>query len=285
MTLVAFCCGKGSPGVSTIACLAGAVWPAGRRTVVAECDPSGNDLAARFGLSPRIGMTSLVLAHRRVEHSEESFDHHLQTLPGGLEILAGPLNPDAATSLDRELGAAGLAVFPKAIDLVVDCGRVLTSAPGQQEILNKADHVVVVTKPDAAGLAHTLWTLDVVRSLAQGTTSVVVVGSSQFSAGEIEQAFQAKMVGVLPFDEKSAATVCGSPGKTKRFARSSLVVSARSLVARVLDLSTLGDDTGVPTAGTHWTDHDGRSAVLRTGCGPMSTLELATFGEQDTDPS
>lgn len=280
MTLVAFCCGKGSPGVSTIACIAGAVWPAARRTVVAECDPSGNDLAARFGLSPRIGMTSLVLAHRRSEQSEATFDPHVQTLPGGLEVLAGPLNPDAASSLDRELGAVGLGVFPQAIDVLVDCGRILTVAPGQQEVLKAADHVVVVTRPDAAGLAHTLWTLDVVRNLTKGTSSVVVVGSSRFRAGEIEQAFQAKMVSVLPFDEKSAAMVCGSPGKTKRFARSSLVVSARRLVDRLLDHSNLGDGTEVRTA---LTDDDDRNAALISAFGSTSSLELGTCREQDSD--
>ncbi len=279
MTLVAFCCGKGSPGVSTIACIAGAVWPVGTRTVVAECDPSGNDLAARFGLSPRIGMTSLVLAHRRSEHSEATFDPHVQTLPGGLEVLAGPLNADAASSLDRELGAAGLAVFPKAIDLLVDCGRIVSAAPGQQEILKAADHVVVVTRPDAAGFAHTLWTLDVIRSVAKGTASVVVVGPSRFRVGEIEQALQVKAVGALPFDEKSASMVCGSPGKTKRFARSSLVVSARRLVDQLLDHSDLGDDAEVRTS---LTDDDDHNAALSNAFGSKSQLELAASGEQDT---
>ncbi len=52
VTLIAVCSGKGSPGVSTLACVAGAVWPPDRRIVIAECDPSGNDLAARFGMSP-----------------------------------------------------------------------------------------------------------------------------------------------------------------------------------------------------------------------------------------
>jgi MinD-like ATPase involved in chromosome partitioning or flagellar assembly len=280
MTLVAFCSGKGSPGVSTIACIAGAVWPAGRQTVVAECDPSGNDLAARFGLSPRTGMTSLVLAHRRSEHSEATFDPHLQTLPGGLEVLAGPLNPDAASSLDRELGATGLAVFPNAIDLLVDCGRIVSAAPGQQEILKAADHVVVVIRPDAAGIAHTLWTLDVIRNVAKGSSSVVVVvvGSSRFRVGEIEQALQVKTVSVFPFDEKSAAMVCGSPGKTNRFARSGLVVSARRLVDRLLDRSKLRDDAEVDSS---LTDDNGRNSALSNGFD--SRLELAAYGEQDTD--
>ncbi|MGD0378817.1 MAG: hypothetical protein ABSC30_02415 [Acidimicrobiales bacterium] len=192
--------------------------------------------------------------------------------------MAGPLNPDAASSLDRELGAVGLAIFPEAIDLLVDCGRILTAAPGQQEILKAADHVVVVARPDTAGLAHALWTIDVVRDLATGTSSVVIVGSGRFRVGEIEQAFQAKSIAVLPFDEGSAAMVCGSPGRTKRFARSDLVVSARRLVDGLLDQSNLDDDHEACPA---LTDDDSRMAALSTAFSSTFSLEVEALGEQD----
>ena len=239
MTLIAFCSGKGSPGVSTLACVTGAVWPSHRPIVMAECDPCGNDLAARFGLSPRIGMTSLVIAHRHREHAEPSFSVHLQSLPGGLEVLVGPVNPDASGSLDRELSIVGTAIFPKEVDILVDCGRVLGGTAGQQEILQSADRVVVVSGPELADLAHAQWTVDLIRDLVHDAKpSLVLVGSGRFGSAEIEQALHVPPLAVIPHDENSAAMVCGSPGKAKRFARSALVDAARQLVDRLTCTTT-----------------------------------------------
>ena len=234
MTLIAFCSGKGSPGVSTLACVVGAVWPSTRPVVMAECDPSGNDLAVRFGLSPRIGMTSLVLARRHRDDTKPSFDAHLQSLPGGLGVLVGPVNPDASGSLDRELSAVGAGIFPESVDVLLDCGRVLGAHGGQRELLQSADRVVVVSRPDIADLAHARWTLDLVRELPGGVeVSLVLVGSGRFGSAEIEHALTARPLGVMPLDVASAAVVCGSPGRAKRFARSPLVAAARQLVDRL----------------------------------------------------
>jgi MinD-like ATPase involved in chromosome partitioning or flagellar assembly len=228
MTVVAFCSGKGAPGVSTLACVVGAVWPRGRQIVVAECDPSGNDLVARFGLSPRIGMTSLVLARRRSDEPQ-ALSSHVQLLPGGLEVLVGPVGPDAAGSLDRELFSVGPA-FPEGIDVLVDCGRTLPEARGQQGVLRAADQIVVVTRPDAAGLAHAAWTLDFVRGLeGSGENSFVVVGPNGYAVREMEESLRARHLGTVALDHQSAAVACGAPGRRNRFARSNLVASARRL--------------------------------------------------------
>jgi hypothetical protein len=187
-------------------------------------------------------MTSLALAQRRSERWDATFDLHLQSLPGGLEVLVGPVTPDAASSLDREFASAGAAMFPREIDLLVDCGRVLSSAPGQQEIVKAADYVIVVSRPDAAGLAHALWTLDIVRNLTEGVSSLVVVGSLQFSIGEMERVFGTRLLGAIPRDEKSAAMACGAPGRSRRFARSDLVTSARHLVDQILSPRAIGHE-------------------------------------------
>ncbi len=278
MTVVALCSGKGSPGVSTLACVAGAVWPLQRHIVVAECDPSGNDLAARFGLSPRLGMASLVLANRRPESRVAKFDDHVQRLPGGLEALVGPVSPDAASSLDRELAEAGHVIVLEGVDMMIDCGRMLADAPGQRVVLKAADHVVVVTRADAAGLAHTLWTLDVARSLVTtGTISFVVVGPSQFQVKEIEQAFQAIHLGTIPLDEKAAAMACGMPGKPSRFARSSLVASARGLVDRIL--SSPDPDSKGSGGNKLGVGHRARSLLVAP---PLSGPTLQSNGSMET---
>ncbi len=104
VTTVSICSAKGSPGVSTLACAMGAVWPVERRIIVAECDPSGGDLAARFNLSAKRGMSSLVLEARRSPAAMMlDLQPHLQTVPGGLELLAGPTGAGASKTVDTEL--------------------------------------------------------------------------------------------------------------------------------------------------------------------------------------
>jgi MinD-like ATPase involved in chromosome partitioning or flagellar assembly len=88
MSLFALASLKGAPGTTTLACLVAATWPLDRRVVVAECDPCGGDLAARFELSTAKGCLSLATAARRDWDSVE-VDPHIQRLPGGLEVLVG----------------------------------------------------------------------------------------------------------------------------------------------------------------------------------------------------
>ena len=62
MSMVALASAKGAPGVTTTAVALGAVWP--RRVLVAECDPAGGDLAARFRLPPEPNLVALGMAAR-----------------------------------------------------------------------------------------------------------------------------------------------------------------------------------------------------------------------------
>jgi MinD-like ATPase involved in chromosome partitioning or flagellar assembly len=207
---------------------------------------------------------------------EKTLDAHVQHLPGGLETLVGPASPDAAASLDRELGVVGATIFPPNIDVLVDCGRVLSGARGQEEILKAADQVVAIVRPDPAGIAHALWTLDLVRSLATGgRVSVAVLGPSSFQVGEMKKALQVRLLGVIAFDHKSAAMVCGSPGRPKAFVRSPLVASARRLVESMLNQPGIGDE---PSGGTELADDQ---LVLETAIGRTSIssrIDLPTPG-------
>ena len=104
MTIVTICSSKGSPGVTTLACAIAATWPQNRRILLAECDPSGGDIAARFGMSAKRGMTSLVLESRSSQGSAlPNVERHLQRLPGGLEVLVGAVGASAARMVDDQL--------------------------------------------------------------------------------------------------------------------------------------------------------------------------------------
>jgi hypothetical protein len=199
-------------------------------------------------------------------------DAHVQTLPGGLEVLVGPVSHDASSSLDRELGAVGPAIFPPDLDILVDCGRVLSGARGQQEILKAADQVVVIARPDAAGLAHAQWTLDLVRNLTtKNVTALAVVGPSPFAVKEIESTLRASLVGGIAFDHQAAAMACGLRGKPSRFVRSNLVASTRNLVSRLLiQVETVSE----VSSAVEMLDVHPRAAWSTTS--PASCDELAT---------
>jgi MinD-like ATPase involved in chromosome partitioning or flagellar assembly len=258
VTVVALCSAKGSPGVTTLACVLGAVWPVGRPVVVAEWDPSGGDLALRFGLYARRGMTSLVLARRQESSAgDASLVPHTQSLPGGLEVLVGPVGADSATALDHELAKVSGPVFP-ADNALVDCGRVIPGAPGQRRMLAQADRVLVVSRSDASGLGHARWALDRIRALDRtGITSLILVGEGQFGVRDASSALGIEVLEAVPDDPSAAAVACGAPGKAREFARSRLVASARRIVDRILcevssrtaDVGTLTDvrDTGEDT--------------------------------------
>jgi hypothetical protein len=189
-----------------------------------------------------------------------------------LEVLVGPVSHDASNALDRELSTLGRAIFPAELDILVDCGRVLSAARGQQEILKAADQVVVIARPDEAGLAHAQWTLDLVRSLTlKNATALAVVGPSPFGVREIELALQASLVGVIPFDNQAAAMACGTRGKPNRFARSNLVASTRNLVDRLL---IQAESFSQLSSGVEMLDEDARAAGNEAF--PSSRYELAT---------
>ena len=167
MTTISVCSAKGSPGVTTIACALGAVWPAERRVAVAECDPSGGDLAARFRLSAKRGMTSLILdARHGVATGTLDLEDHVQIVPGGLEVLTGPTGAGASRTVDAELpdclvrlaaAAASRNGPTAAYDLVLDCGRIQLGAVGQAAAIRLSDHVLVVARPTAEAVASTRW--------------------------------------------------------------------------------------------------------------------------------
>lgn len=167
VTTISVCSAKGSPGVTTLACALGAVWPAERRIAVAECDPAGGDLAARFMLSAKRGMTSLILEARHgLATATLELDDHVQIVPGGLEVLTGPTGAGASRTVDAELpdclvrlaAAAGRRSGPTVgHDLVLDCGRIQLGAVGQAAAIRVSDHVLVVARPTAEAVASTRW--------------------------------------------------------------------------------------------------------------------------------
>jgi hypothetical protein len=283
MTTIAVCSAKGSPGVSTLACLLGAVWPQPRRVVVAECDPSGNDIAARFGLSPLVGMTSLILSTRRDQGAP--FESQVQVLPGGLEVLVGPVSPDGAHRLDRELHDAGVAIsFSVPADLIVDCGRLDPFAIGQRAVIGVADHVVLLVRPDGAGIAHARAAVASLGELRGGARQswFVEVGPSPFDDCDIARVIGVSKAGSLPLDHVAAAMVCGCPGPPRMLARSGLVHATRR-IADVLVQRSVDDQDALERSGRPESRTDGERAGRRDRSGRRSVVSAPVHAGDDAD--
>jgi hypothetical protein len=84
MSLVAFVAGR-SPGLTTAVHALASAWPrepSERRVIVAELDPSGGTLAARYDLKPEPGLTNLAAAGRRGLNPDTVL-RHCRRRPGG----------------------------------------------------------------------------------------------------------------------------------------------------------------------------------------------------------
>jgi MinD superfamily P-loop ATPase len=244
VTVVSMCSAKGSPGVTTISCAVAAVWPADRSVVVAECDPSGGDLAARFGLSAKRGMSSLMLDARHTNFEPTQIRDHLQTLPGGLEVLVGPTGAGASRTVDSQLTGCLARLLEHRVgdsedlhDLVLDCGRILLGAPGQVAALAAADHVLVVARPTVDSVASTRW---IAERLSRGnpegaSASLVLVGDGPVLSSEAASVLGLEVIALVPEDRVGSAALRGDSVKPGRLARSALVSCARSLVLKLLE--------------------------------------------------
>ncbi len=253
VTTVSVCSAKGSPGVTTLACALGAVWPAERRVMVAECDPSGGDIAARFGLSAKRGMTSLILEARRSgSKTALELEDHIQVVPGGLEVLAGPTGARASGTVDTELPEclvhltmSGEDHGPPAVrDLVFDCGRIQLGAAGQAAAIGASHHVLVVARPTVEAVASTLWIAERLNQRRDprgfletdiGAAGLVLVGSGTVSPSQAAAALGLPLIAVVADDRAAASALRGEPLSSWRLARSALVDSVRELAAALLE--------------------------------------------------
>jgi MinD-like ATPase involved in chromosome partitioning or flagellar assembly len=268
VTVIALCSAKGAPGVTTLACALAAVWPRDRMITLAECDPSGGDLAARFGISAKQGMASLALECRSLpEPGAVHFRRHLQTLPGGLEVLAGPSGASAARTVDAEVPKVldllicdGAAHESRAEDLILDCGRIQPGAVGQVAALAVADLALVVTRPTAEAVSSTRWIAELLsrsqrrvgavatpdyesespsfrrtevgsHPSTQPMARLVLQGDGPVSALEAAATLKLELAAAIPTDNTGAAWLRGEAVRQWRVAASPLVRSANAIVA------------------------------------------------------
>jgi MinD-like ATPase involved in chromosome partitioning or flagellar assembly len=249
--------------VTTLACVLGAVWPSDRAVVVAECDPSGGDLAGRFGLSTRHGVTSLVLTDRQQIGQRPDYRDHAQQLPGGLDVLVGPTGADSAMALDRELGMSSSDLIHEDCDLLADCGRLLPGATGQGKVIRSSDGVLLLVQPDVSGIANARWATSRIRELSHAPVFAVIVGAGTFKSAEVSDELHVSVLGTIPFDPRAARMACGVPGTAKEFVRSGLVAFAREIVITLIETTSVGSGLGHGNGRKRNRDRGNRHRILQ----------------------
>lgn len=251
MPVLAVAAAKGSPGVTTLAvALAGLLPPP---ALLADLDPAGGDVWLRFRdgagrpLDPDRGLLSFAAAALR---GPGDVTDHLQVLDGGLPVLCGVTGPDQVAALTPSWPAveAALAAHPGAV--VADLGRV-TAVPSASPLLRAADVLLLVSRTDAASLAHLR---DRVRSCAEtrggrrgatgaaasaatGLGVVLVAPRRERSAADDVQrlldaaGLPARVLGAVVDDPRGALVLSGARGGAP--GRTDLVRSVRGLLPAV----------------------------------------------------
>ncbi|MEJ7633997.1 hypothetical protein [Aeromicrobium sp.] len=245
----------GSPGRSTVALgLASATAAQGVDTVLVDADTYGGSQGQ--ALSVLDDVSGIVAACRAANTGRAGeVVEQLLDIEENLRLLTGlpraDMWPQVRTgALDLVLGrlrsAAGL--------LVVDCGFSLEAGSGPAahrnqstlQVLEQADLVVAVGRPDPVGLARLVRGLHDLAEVLPGRTPTVVVNMTRASLGwrerEIDAALR-RLTGIapttyLPFDQPGLDLAAVS-GRTPREAAPSspfvtrIEVLARELVAQV----------------------------------------------------
>jgi MinD-like ATPase involved in chromosome partitioning or flagellar assembly len=236
MSMVVLASAKGAPGVTTATVALAGVWP--QRVVIAECDPSGGDIAARFGLAPAPGLLSLA-SQARHQLRAESLRSHLQRLPpGDVPVLMGVQAPEQAVALGRVWGLLPGALAGLGADVLVDCGRLLPDAP-TEHLVNAADLTLLIAQPTVEEIAHLEWRLGILEQSGR-QTAVVLAGEEPYDRRTVASrlaadGLRAPVLGVLADDPEAASELCGRPRRRRSsaLARSYLVRSARELAERL----------------------------------------------------
>ncbi|WP_236725220.1 carbon monoxide dehydrogenase maturation protein [Amycolatopsis orientalis] len=233
--------------MTTLAVALAMTWPHAEsmRRLVAEVDPSGGDLAMRFGLPGSPGLVSLVAAARRIHDPAVVWDH-TQALPGGARALVAPPGGTHARAALSTLATAPdgplLPVVARDMDVVVfaDCGRVDPGSPAEA-IARRADALVLVTGTQGDDLAHAAVRLG---DLARWTPrpGLLLTGDG-YPTVDVERELGIPAIGRLPHDPVAAATLTGRrpPPARRRGTNAGLAHHAAALAR------TLAEPVG-PTA-------------------------------------
>jgi MinD-like ATPase involved in chromosome partitioning or flagellar assembly len=239
MSLVVVAGAPGNNGVSTSTMMLTALAPQGQSVAMAECDPSGGDVAGWLNSS---GHPSWVSAIASPDRSWETFCRHMQKLPSGQRVMVAPARSVRAATAVTEAADRYGKMLSALSDVVVfaDCGRTTELTRWHQ----LADLVVVQVRQEAGSAYATVSrvdrTIELVRRLQQAHSRVrlLVVGERPYASAEIAELAEVELLGSVPDDANAAALASGAWTIGKGPGRSRLAKAFGPIAARVVDQVT-----------------------------------------------
>ncbi|MFJ9121316.1 hypothetical protein ACIRJO_38045 [Streptomyces sp. NPDC102394] len=243
MAVIALAGCSGAPGVTTSALALLLSWPleAGRRMILAECDPDGGAVLhglLQGTLGERYGLRNLSVAARKGEFSEAfwrqlidlSSEDGKQDSPHDRLLLPGLTDPTQSASLGQVWKI--LAQMFRGIDaesghdVLIDLGR--RGAYGPSGVLaEQADVTFVVVR-------NTLRCLQAaggrVRALEErvGDVGLLMINEGPYPAGEVQRVLQVPVIATLPYAPKDARVLSDGAEQPRHFTRSPLMKAART---------------------------------------------------------
>ncbi|WP_371648012.1 MULTISPECIES: hypothetical protein [unclassified Streptomyces] len=243
MAVIALAGCSGAPGVTTTGLALLLAWPlqAGRRMILAECDPDGGAVAhglLQGTLGDRYGLRNLSVAARKGEFSD-AFWRQLIDLsrtdgqgksPRERLLLPGITDPAQAASLGPVWTV--LSEMFRGIDtmsghdVLIDLGR--RGAYGPSGVLaEQADTTVVVARNTLRGLQAAQGRVRALRDHL-GDVSVLMINEGPYPVGEVRRVLQVPVTATLPYAPVEARVLSDGTEAPRRFTRTALMKAART---------------------------------------------------------
>lgn len=247
----------GAPGRSVVALsIAAATAAGGTDTVLVDADTYGGALGQLLGVLDDVSGLAAACRAANQGRGHEVVEQLLDIDPG-LRLLTGLPRPDMWTQVRPGALDVVLAQLRATANLVViDCGSSLESATGPAgrnqttlQVLEQADAVVVVGRPDPIGLSRLVRGLHDLVEVVPQTPPIVVVNQMRGSLGWGEREVTATLsrltgrepVAFLPFDQSSLDLAAMSGLSPREAARSSPFVARVDVLAgHVVDAAASG---------------------------------------------
>ncbi len=226
--------GKASGSTTVAMALAAA---AGETGWLVELDPSGGDLAGRWGRSvvPGVLAATAEIATKR-SASAEDLMRNSQDSPFGGRVMMMPPTPESALEVATEMGARWGLVFTEPEGWVIaDAGRWWPSQAGADRV-RSAGAVVAVVSGSVAGVERARTALPILRHVVSPAPVTVVLAPGPRTTSQVADVLKCDVVN-SPFDQKALRRL--EVGQfDRRTQRSPMVRFGRSLLDDLADAGT-----------------------------------------------